>query len=138
MRPSLKLVKKVRSMLFQSVPIPFRIVALATTAILLLVTEANAFRIIHVQDATATVKSSAVKFIYPINFQRGVPVNSSVALETKTVIVNNVNTSYINVNVNVYRRPAWYWNRDGGIRVHRAAVFPRSGPRLHRAGTFGF
>ena len=128
-------------MLFQPVLVPFRIIALATTAILLLVSEANAFRIIDVQDAAATVKSSAVKYIYPKNFQRSAPVNFISALETKTVIVNNVATSYsprINVNVNVYRRPAWYWNRNGGIRLHRAAVFPRSGPRLHRAGTFGF
>ena len=127
-------------MLFQPVLVPFRIIALATTAILLLVSEANAFRIIDVQDAAATVKSSAVKYIYPKNFQRSAPVNFISALETKTVIVNNVATSYsprINVNVNVYRRPAWYWNRNGGIRLHRAAVFPRSGPRLHRAGTFG-
>ena len=141
MRPSLKLVEKVRSMLFQPVLVPFRVIALAIAAMLLPVSEANAFRIIHVQDAAATVKSSAVKYIYPKNFQRSAPVNSAVARETRTVIVNNVATSYsprINVNVDVYRRPAWYWNRNGGIRIHRAAVFPRSGPRLHRAGTFGF
>lgn len=121
MRLSLKLVEKVRSMLFQPVLIPFRIIALATTAILLLASEANAFRIIHVQDAAATVKSSDVKYIYPKNFQRSAPVN--VTVETRPVIVNTVATSYsprIKVNVNVYRR---YWNGYRGIRVHRAAVF---------------
>ena len=107
-------------MLFQPALVPFRVIALATAAILLPVSEANAFRIIHVQDAAATVKSSTVRFIYPKNFQRSAPVNSTVARKTRTVIVNNVATSYslrINVNVNVYRRPAWYWNRNGGIRL---------------------
>ena len=121
-------------MLFQPVLVPFRSIALATLAMLLPVSEANAFRIIHVQDAGATVKSSTVKFIYPKNYQGGTLAN--VTVETKTVIVNTVATNYsprINVNVNVYSGPAWY----RGIRVHRAGVFPRSGPRLHRAGTFG-
>jgi len=137
-----ELVEKGRPMLSQSFLFPIRIFVLAIFATVMFVPEASAFRILKVASSSADKKAPVVRYIYPGSFKQDEPLDFSVREPARPPViikrVSSCNSPRINLNVDLYRRPAWYWNRNGGIRIHRAAVFPRSGPRLHRAAVFGY
>lgn len=126
-------------MMSQSVLFPMRIFALATIAMLLFVSEANAFRIFHVANSSAGKSSPIVRYIYPKNFKLDFPLEFSVRERNrKPVIINQVTSCYcphVEVHVTLHRR-GWY--RHGQIKVHRAAVFRRPRIRLHKAGYFNY